>query len=747
MKASLCLCLLAWASVPVAAQTSAPPPQVPQSVTIPRVATPPSLEDYLDGTPRPDEAAVTTFVQREPGDGVPASQQTAAYLSYDDDHLYVVFVARDSEPDKVRATLTKREAFGNDDFVGIVLDTFHDRRRAYLFLVNPLGVQLDGVSGDGEHDDFSFDTLWDSEGRRTPFGFVVRIAIPFKSLRFSTASEQDWGIAVMRTVRRNNETSFWPYITRRVSGVGQQMATARGLRKISPGRNVQFIPYAAAARARYLDEDRPAFVNDSDGRAGLDGKVILKDAFSLDLTFNPDFSQVESDEPQVTINQRFEVFFEEKRPFFIENASYFQTPINLFFSRRIADPQGGVRLTGKKSGWAIAGLAIDDRAPGRRVDPEDPAHGDRTGIGVVRLQRDLPRQSAIGFLATTRTFGSSESRVASVDGRYKMSDTVVLTGQAAVSDSRPLNGGSQAGTALSINLDRTGRTWGAFLDYQDIGADFRAPLGFVRRVDTREVHPFVRYAWFPKKTGPLVSVRPELSGSMLWDHAGTLQDWETGSELQFEFKGQTEITVEYNESMERFSGVEFRKRQNSVGFETAWLTWLETSAQVERGDEINYYPAAGLPAFLADSTAAELSLTLKPVARFRVDQTYLFTRLSRRGAAPAIDGGGVIVDNHIWRSRAAYQFTRGLSVRAILDYSGVLPDAAAIDLEKEKRFSADVLATYLVNPWTAVYVGYSDGYGNVEIDPDFRDRVRPTRSPFHSTSRQVFVKMSYLLRF
>jgi hypothetical protein len=525
------------------------------------------------------------------------------------------------------------------------------------------------------------------------------------------------------------------------------MATARGLRDISPGRNLQFIPYATLARARYLDQPRPAFVTESDGRAGIDGKVVLKDAFTLDLTFNPDFSQVESDEPQVTINQRFEVFFPEKRPFFIENASYFQTPINLFFSRRIADPQAGVRLTGKKSGWAVAGLAIDDRAPGRQLDPLDPAHGDRTGIGVVRLQRDFPGQSAIGVLATTRNFGSSESRVASVDGRYKMSDTLVLTGQAAVSEFRPLNGTKQSGPAISLNLDRTGRNWGAFLSYQDISADFRAPLGYVPRVDMRQIEPFIRYTWFPKKKGPLVSLRPELSGSMLWDHAGTLQDWDVRSEFQVELKGQTELGADYNESMERFSGVEFRKRRTSVQFETAWLKWLETSAQLERGDEINFYPSAGLLPFLADSTTAEASLTLKPFERLRLDQTYLFTRLATRGDSQQVSPGAVIVDNHIWRSRASYQFTRNLSLRAILDYSAVLPDRELIDLEREKRFSADMLVTYLVNPWTALYVGYTDGYGNVEIDPVSRDRLRPTQSPFHSTGRQVFVKMSYLLRF
>jgi hypothetical protein len=199
--------------------------------------------------------------------------------------------------------------------------------------------------------------------------------------------------------------------------------------------------------------------------------------------------------------------------------------------------------------------------------------------------------------------------------------------------------------------------------------------------------------------------------------------------------------------MERFEGVEFRKSGASFGFETAWLTWLETSFGYERGQEINFFPSEELTPFLANGTEAQLSLTLKPTPRLRLDQTYLFTRLATRDMLSPAIRGGVIVDNHIWRSRASYQFTRKLSLRGILDYETVRPDPFLIDLERERELTADLLATYLVNPWTALYIGYTDGYGNIEIDPFSRDRVRLTDSALHSTGRQVFVKMSYLLRF
>ncbi len=236
------------------------------TITIPRTTEPPVLSRYLDGRTTPPGVRITGLVQREPGDGVPSSVETMAFLSYDEDHLYAVFICKD-DPAKIRANMTKREAIMGDDIVGLVLDTYHDGRRAYMFLVNPLGIQMDGVSTEGQRDDYSYDTLWQSDGRLTADGYVVVMKIPFKSLRFSNAPTQTWGVAVGRIVQRANETSFWPYITRRIAGFGQQMATLEGLQGISPGRNLQVIPYGDFAAARVLNDDGVR-VEESSARAG-----------------------------------------------------------------------------------------------------------------------------------------------------------------------------------------------------------------------------------------------------------------------------------------------------------------------------------------------------------------------------------------------------------------------------------------------------------------------------------------------
>src|SRR5436309_1681915 len=347
--------LLALPPAAALAQDSKPQQDPKPTLRIVRVSEPPQFDDFGGRADRLDSTRavpVTGFRQRDPGDGAAVSAPTTAYWSYDDANLYVVFVCK-GDAAKVRASLANREDAGGYDGAAVYLDTFHDRKHAYVLWANPRGVQLDGIMTEGQDDDYSFDTVWQSDGRLTPDGYVVRLAIPFRSLRFRSGAAQSWGIALGRFIRRNNEQSYWPYVTKRVAGFVPQFATLEGLQDIAPGRNLRLNPYSAFTGARFLDAGVPAFRRENDLRIGLDAKAVLGGALTLDGTVNPDFSQVESDQPQVTINERFEVFYPEKRPFFIENAGYFQTPVNLFFSRRIADPGTGVRLTGKAGRCAV----------------------------------------------------------------------------------------------------------------------------------------------------------------------------------------------------------------------------------------------------------------------------------------------------------------------------------------------------------------------------------------------------------
>ncbi|MDR0310601.1 MAG: carbohydrate binding family 9 domain-containing protein, partial [Acidobacteriota bacterium] len=272
-----------------------------RSVNIPKVSRPPKFEDFITGAPREAELVITDFRQVDPGDGDPVSQPTTAYLSYDEKNLYAAFVAKD-DPSKIRATISRRDSIFSNDRVTLSLDTFHDHQRNYWFESNAYGVQMDGTNNNGI-DDLNFDTLWYSEARIVEDGYVVLMTIPFKSLRFPNTPVQNWGIMVSRAIQRNNEWANWPYLTWRLMPSWQgQFGDLTGIRDISPGRNMQFIPYAGFSRASYWNPLKPGLQYDAenDFRAGLDAKMVLRDSLTLDMTLNPDFSQVESDSPQVT---------------------------------------------------------------------------------------------------------------------------------------------------------------------------------------------------------------------------------------------------------------------------------------------------------------------------------------------------------------------------------------------------------------------------------------------------------------
>src|SRR5213594_467968 len=734
--------LLALLPAAVLAQDSQPAPQQDPKPTlrIVRVSEPLQFDDFRDGAGLPDRTravAVTGFRQRDPGDGVAVSAPTTAYLSYDDDNLYVLFVCKD-DPAKVRAKLANREDVGNDDGVAVYLDTFHDRKRAYVFWANPLGVQLDGIVTEGQDDDYSFDTVWESDGHLTPDGYVVRFAIPFRSLRFRREAAQSWGIGLGRFIRRYNEESYWPYITKRISGYVPQFATLEGLEDIVPGRNLRLNPYSAFTGARFLDAGVPAFRRESEPRIGLDAKAVLGGALTLDGTVNPDFSQVESDQPQVTINERFEVFYPEKRPFFIENAGYFQTPVNLFFSRRIVDPGAGLRLTGKAGRWALGAIAINDREPGR-VPAPDPLAGSRAGAGALRVQHELGQESTIGFLVTDRELAGSFNRMYSLDGRLRFGKNWALVGQVIRSENRELDASALvAGFGALAELQRDGRHVDYAGRYLKFSPDFAAPLGFVKRKGYRQTKHEWQYKWRPKGS-PVVAYGPTLSILYNWDPAGAILDREIGAQFKGELVGQSEIKLERTEAFELFEEVGFRPYETKATLATEWLKWLGLDASYTWGTAVNHDPADGLTPFLGWAAETEVKVTLRPTSRLRMDQAYIVSLLNTAA-------GVRVLSERLLRAKVNYQFNRFVSLRAIVDYEAETGDTTLADVEDDKQWRADVLLTYLPNPGTAVYVGYTDSYRNLGLVGSPPEVAR-RRSPDTSIGRQVFVKLSYLLRF
>jgi hypothetical protein len=730
-------------------------------LNIPYIEEPPQLEDFL--TMRPPEALrqrmsrVSDFTQRTPADGRAATHRTDAYLAYDDRNLYAVFVAFDSEPQNIRANLAPRENVDNDDRVGLLIDTFNDQRTGYGFRSTPLGVQWDGrwsEANRGASYDSAYEAVWQTDARLTDQGYVVLMTIPFRTMRFAESGEQSWRIQLERLIPRLSEESYWPAYTQRVDGRLNQAATVEGIRNVSPGRNIQFIPFAFVRSFDALDgtlPTGPGFAKDTEEDLGLDAKFVLRDSLVFDLTFNPDFSQVESDQPQVTVNQRFEVQFPERRPFFLENADYFATETPLVFTRRIVDPEIGLKFTGRQGPWGMGAMLMNDEAPGMNRFAGDPLAGEAADIDIMRVFRDFSEQSRVGLLFTEREFGDSYNRVSGVDSRIRLSPNWSTEMLFVNTDTRNAAGDLLTGRQSNVRFDRNGRHALVHAHWTQQSDGFRSELGFLGRnyqPDTKGLHSRVQFQFWPEDSW-LDRWGPRVFMSNQDDQTGMRIYSEFSPAMEFSWSGDSSLSLGYNKIRERLRPKDFaaltRVRdysQNrwSASFSSDSLAKFGFGASADSGTSINLVPPAGIEPELADALNVEFDLLWRPMDRLRVDTTYLFTEIQDR------NGSGKIFDNKIFRSRWNYQFTKELSLRVIAQHEETNPTSSLTRLQHDKSQNLDVLMRYVLNPWSALYVGFNTNSSNFQLLETEQGTELVRSDDLDRDGRQLFVKFSYLLQ-
>lgn len=750
-----------------------PVPALPKVIHIPLLTRPPKLEEFQSMHPEhTDMAKISGFIQRDPIDGSQPTQQTEVYIGYDHQNLYVVWICFDKEPNKIRAHLSRRENVFDDDYVELTLDTFHDQRHALVFSTNALGIQADGLWTDaGNSSDTSWDTVWNTAGKLTQEGYVVLQSIPFRSMRFHTGETASaWGVTFMRQIPRADEDDWWPRVSSKISGRLTQEATIIGIEGVSPSRNMQFNPYTFARSFRSVNQDvatNPVFQSKTfDGKAGLDSKIIFKDSLVLDTTIEPDFSQIESDQPQNTVNQRFEVFFPEKRPFFLENSNFFETlgPFQgdrLLFTRRIADPQFGARLTGKQGPWAMGFLVADDRSPGEAVLPGDPFFDKRALFSVGRIAYDLRENSSVGLIFTDREFNGDFNHVGGLDTTIKVAKNWTFGFRGVVSSTLDHTNT----TPYMYGSDNDGYFYGEGehftfnADYQDITAGFRAEAGFIHRTDIRHPNGYYHYYWHPKK-GHMILHGPEFSAEKTWDHSGTGVQYNANTDYVFGFHRNTIIAPVIGIESDTlrpvdFTGLTFNKKftQDFVGlvFRSSPLRQLITSLRIFRQGAVNVVVPTGQLPNEGDETTINAVLTFKPFNGLQIDNTYILDRVKHNPIDHAV------FNNHILRTESNYQFTPALSLRFIMQYNDLLANQQFSSLQTTKNLNFDFLLTYLVHPGTAIYAGYNTNLEN--IDPGLCAKVAGTTEcdpngigllhvpgPLLNDGRQVFIKISYLWR-
>ena len=792
------------------------PPEKAQPLKMPKFDKSPAIDGKLDDEIWKSAIVLKDFYQIQPGDNIAPSKPTEVMLGYDSKFIYIAFHCYD-EPDKVRATIPKRDNIWNDDYVGILFDTFNDGRKAYEFDFSPLGIQADGIWTDGQGEDFNPDIVMESKGLVTSDGWTVEAAIPFKSLRYVAGKDKLWGAHFWRRIKRfNNELDMWMPINRDISSWLAQEGHLAGLEGISTERTLELIPSLTLSetgkRKATLSPAQLAAGRLDPGRMvnqpikfdpGLTGKYSITPNVTLDFAVNPDFAQVESDQLVVTANQRFPIFFPEKRPFFLEGIDIFNTQIAAVHTRAIIDPDFAVKLTGKIDRNTFGLLVASDNGPGdfspeERLTANPRLIGKNASVGVLRLKHDIGKKdSFIGFLGTYRRFVDQYNELGGFDTRLRVDKVTTFSAQALVTHSRhnffyPDAGQtldrSENGFIYATDYNMNGRHFG--YDYSTVGRTryYRADVGFNRRTNTNNHNLFIRYNSEPHPKAKLVSWRVYNAFGTNFDWRGRMQIYNNESQMQWNLHRQTSIGVGVDIGYERVFEEEFGPTRKFFGTACA----LRNTCTFWGDDSERSSPNGGLYIFaqsnvskkfnfnmFADQAYGSLDFDFGAGPRFpRVSIPAVTARAARAAGlctgpvpppvctAPLDPGPGKFFN---FNTGVTYQpstplninlsFTKqrlrrndtGLiafdenivSVKGTYQFTRFIFARGRIDFDSiASNYKGQFLFGWTPNPGTALYIGYNDDLNRNGFNP-FTGQLEPG---FRRNGRTFFVKMSYLFR-
>ena len=737
------------------------------AVRPPRTRVAPNIDGRLDDAVWTAAARITDFVQLSPLDGAPGTEASEAYIAYDSSNIYLAFRARYTDPGMLRANLSDRDEAPGDDAFVVYFDPFLDQQRAYVFSVNGYGVQSDAILSSREgggggfsaggggafgnrrreprgffgppRGDRSWDTLFVTAGQVVPDGFTAEMAIPFKSLRYpqrtGTAAHR-WGFQIARRIRGKNETQVWAPVSRNVAGFLPQMGVLEGMTRLSTSRNIEILPTFTALRFGGLDAAGHFSDGDPQPEGGVNFKYGVTSNLTADLAFNPDFSQIESDRPQIEVNQRFALFYPELRPFFLEGAEIFQfqspfDPVTLVHTRTIVDPRYGAKLTGKAGNTTVGVMYANDEAA---ADIEDAGaaglgHSSQTFVGRVRY--DLYAESHIGAIFTDRQYLDGYNQVAGLDGNFRLGDTHTLGLRAVGTRDRDLDGLETSGYLLDASFEKIGRNVSYTLAHYALSPDFWTDVGFVRRTDQRATFGTVLYRWWPEHW--LISWGPSLDYMRGYNFQGVLEDQQVRGGLNFSFANNIRFDANVNRDMEQFGGIDFFKTSyRYMGIISASRAY-SFGVGADGGDQIFFDPDNP---YLGRDKGWNLFFNLRAFPRW---QSRVFVNTNRfidvRGAET------LVFDVNIFRSQTTYQFTDRLLFRNISEFNSF-----------DQKLSLNFLFTYRVNAGTVFYVGYDDHYRQADlierdVDGDGLDDRFFASTALKRTNRAIFTKLQYLFRY
>jgi hypothetical protein len=708
-------------------------------------ASPIHVDGVLDEPAWADATIVPIPYEWSPGDNTSSPVDTECRVTFDAARLYVGCRAFDPEPAAVRAHLMDRDSidtFIQDDFIGLMIDTFNDERRAYQFRVNPLGVQADALFSDQDGiEDWSWDMIWDSRGRITSDGFIVEVALPFNQLRFPAGSgPQTWGLELFRSwprTVRHRMSSRWT--DRGKNCVLCQENKADGLTGMRSGLNLEVTPTFTGTQAEARDPlAAGAFTSDRTGDVGATVRWGLTSNLTLSGTVNPDFSQVEADVAQLEVNTRFALFYPEKRPFFLEGIDYFATPLQLVFTRTVADPVAGAKLTGKLASNSIGIFSAIDRINNLLFPSNQGSDGTSldtdTTTSAVRYRRDVGARSSLGAVLISREGGDYYNRQVGADGYLAFNESDSLTWQAVGSSTQYPDdvaaefgqpAGSFQGSALQVFYQHTGRNWFWYGQYQDLSPEFRSDAGFVPRVDTRGAEGSLGRRFWGDTGKWFTRVDAAVRGAVTYDYGGTLTDADVFPGLSYLGPYQSSVELGAHRQTVRYRDVEYRFWRPVLFFESQPSGWIKPGLVARWGGDVDY-----------DNGRSGDSVVLLPSVELKLGR-HLNVQAQHTHEWFDVDAGRLF-EAGLTEARAVYHLNLRTFVRAIVQYTDVVRDAGLYLFPvpaRSQQLFAQYLFSYKVNPQTLLYVGYSDGYIGGE---DEVSTLALTQS-----NRTLFVKVSY----
>lgn len=693
---------------------------------------PPVIDGILDDDVWKEAPFVTNFKTFIPDFGKEASQKTEAYMAYDRENLYFAYKCYDTEPEKIKGSVTNRDNISSNDWICLNLDSFNDQQSLYGFYVNPYGIQMDSRYANNV-EDLGFDMVWYSAGKINNEGWVAEFSIPLKSIRYSDSNPVEMAVFFERRISRFSEQSSFPEFDPQKGFAILTQMTPMIYYDLEHYTLLEILP-AVTYNQQYAIDKGELASTESKGEVSLTAKYGITSDLILDGTYNPDFSQIEADAGQVDVNLRSNLFYEEKRPFFLEGSEVFKLgatamteidPVRtIVHTRNIVDPLTGIKLSGKLSKKiTISSLYAMDELKGSLLNPED----DYAHFGIFRLKRAFEDDGYIGGVFAGRELKNSHNRIAGLDGMFRLNKSAVLEYNGLFSFTKYEDGSTKNGEyTLGLKYYFETRDFDYGITYKDISKDFNIESGFLTRTGVQTITGLIRPKIFTESE---IFRRFTFEGFTAHTRDKFSDQWETfnHASLGILLPGNLQTSFKYIYSTEIFFGQKF----NTGGYQISGGGWFNKlfylNLLYKKSDAI-YYPtsptAINLP-YQGNSNRFTATLNFLPTENLTTEFSFIYYDFYRES------DNEKIYDYPLSRVKISYQLNKHLLFRGIAQYNGF-----------REELLTDFLASFTYIPGTVFHLGYGSLYEKIKW---VNDRYENSEDLLE-TKRGFFLKVSYLWR-